>query len=120
MRRLGRIEPGSGGGVLTGHRVSFIPARTAATRARLSFLLRPGTEGTVIATFAGTMVSLTNAESVRAAGVPIVSVTDTGSSVGSGDCSTGGEVLPSLTTQPPAATRRTARPSPAAEYREWR
>src|SRR6266481_6519356 len=49
MRRAGRIDPGSGGGVFTGHRVFSSPAVTAFTSARLSFLVRPFTEGTVIA-----------------------------------------------------------------------
>src|SRR5687767_249266 len=120
MRRLGRMEPGSGGGVLTGQRVSFIPARIAATRARLSFLLRLGTVGTVIAAVGRGMVPLITADALRAAAVPIVSVTDTGSSVGTGDCSSGRDVLPSFATQLPAPIRTTARPSAAAEYREWR
>src|SRR3954470_2759809 len=48
MRRCGRIEPGSGGGVRTGHAVLFIPALTAITSAMLSFLVRPFIVGTVI------------------------------------------------------------------------
>src|SRR5512141_3218521 len=48
MRFAGRIDPGSGGTVFTGQRVSFIPARIAETRARLSRPLRPGTGGTVM------------------------------------------------------------------------
>jgi hypothetical protein len=42
------MEPGSGGGVFTGQLVFFNPAVTAFTSARLSFLVRPFTEGTVI------------------------------------------------------------------------
>ena len=45
MRLAGSIDPGSGGGVCTGQRVSFIPAFIAITRAMLSFLLRPATWG---------------------------------------------------------------------------
>jgi hypothetical protein len=41
------MEPGSGGGVLTGQLVFFNPAVTALTSARLSFLVRPFTDGTV-------------------------------------------------------------------------
>jgi len=41
------MEPGSGGGVFTGQFVFFKPAVTAFTSARLSFLVRPFTEGTV-------------------------------------------------------------------------
>jgi hypothetical protein len=48
IRRAGRIEPGSGGAVFTGHAVFSKPALTAFTRARLSFFVRPLTEGTVI------------------------------------------------------------------------
>src|SRR5687767_8222616 len=48
MRFEGRIDPGSRGGPFTGQRVSFRPARIAETRARLSRLLRPLTDGTVI------------------------------------------------------------------------
>src|SRR4051812_31530806 len=49
MRFSGSIDPGSGGAVFTGQSLSFSPARIADTRAILSRLLRPGTEGTVIA-----------------------------------------------------------------------
>jgi hypothetical protein len=42
------MEPGSGGGVFTGHLVFSNPAVTAFTSARLSFWVRPFTEGTVI------------------------------------------------------------------------
>jgi hypothetical protein len=48
IRRSGRIEPGSGGAVFTGHAVFARPDLTAFTRARLSFFVRPLTEGTVI------------------------------------------------------------------------
>jgi hypothetical protein len=47
MRRAGRIEPGSGGAVLTGQSGFLSPAETAFTNARLSFLVRPFTDGTV-------------------------------------------------------------------------
>src|SRR5688500_3456587 len=49
IRLFGRIEPGRGSAVFTGHPVTFIPPRIAETSARLSFLLRPGTDGTVMA-----------------------------------------------------------------------
>src|SRR6266550_2951375 len=53
MRRAGRIEPGSGDAVLTGQSGFFSPAATAFTNARLSFFVRPFTDGTVTAgTFA--------------------------------------------------------------------
>src|ERR1700719_930030 len=42
------MDPGSGGGVCTGHCVLSSPALTAFTSARLSFFVRPFTEGTVI------------------------------------------------------------------------
>jgi hypothetical protein len=42
------MDPGSGAAVLTGQRVLFIPALMALTKAMLSFLVRPGTDGTVI------------------------------------------------------------------------
>jgi hypothetical protein len=42
------MEPGSGGAVFTGQAVFSSPALTAFTSARLSFLVRPFTEGTVI------------------------------------------------------------------------
>src|SRR5450759_4248492 len=42
------MDPGSGGGVFTGQLLFSSPAVTAFTRARLSFLVRPFTEGTVI------------------------------------------------------------------------
>src|SRR6266542_1320000 len=42
----GRIDPGSGAVVFTGQRVSLRPALIAATSAMLSFLSRPGTDGT--------------------------------------------------------------------------
>lgn len=48
MRRAGRIEPGSGGGVFTGQSGLSNPAVMAFTRARLSFFVRPLTEGTDI------------------------------------------------------------------------
>src|ERR1700730_87896 len=48
MRRAGRMDPGSGGGIFTGQLVFSSPAVTAFTSARLSFLVRPFTEGTVI------------------------------------------------------------------------
>jgi hypothetical protein len=48
IRRAGRIEPGSGGAVFTGHLLLSRPALTAFTRARLSFFVRPLTDGTVI------------------------------------------------------------------------
>src|ERR1700680_748183 len=48
IRRAGRMDPGSGGGVFTGQLVFCSPAVTAFTSARLSFLVRPFTEGTVI------------------------------------------------------------------------
>ena len=47
MRRAGRIEPGSGGAVLTGQSGFLSPAETAFTNARLSFFVRPFTDGTV-------------------------------------------------------------------------
>jgi hypothetical protein len=47
MRRAGRIEPGSGGAVLTGQSGFFRPAETALTNATLSFFVRPFTDGTV-------------------------------------------------------------------------
>src|SRR5665647_1278328 len=75
MRFPGRIEPGSGSAVLTGQRVSFVPARIAETRARLSRLFRPGTAGTVIG---GTLP-----ESTMLAGwivVESIAITVTGSS----------------------------------------
>src|SRR5688500_17604096 len=49
MRFAGRIAPGRGAGPFTGQRVSLIPDLIAETRARLSRLLRPLREGTVIA-----------------------------------------------------------------------
>jgi len=42
------MEPGSGGGVLTGQSVFFIPTLTAFTSSRLSLFVRPFTVGTVI------------------------------------------------------------------------
>jgi hypothetical protein len=48
IRRAGSIDPGSGGRVFTGHLVFSSPAVTAFTSARLSFLVRPFTDGTVI------------------------------------------------------------------------
>jgi hypothetical protein len=42
------MEPGSGATVFTGQLVFSSPALTAFTSARLSFLVRPFTEGTVI------------------------------------------------------------------------
>src|ERR1700686_845475 len=42
------MEPGSGATVFTGQLVFSSPAVTAFTSARLSFLVRPFTEGTVI------------------------------------------------------------------------
>jgi hypothetical protein len=42
------MDPGSGAAVFTGQRVLFIPALIALTKAMLSFLVRPGTDGTVI------------------------------------------------------------------------
>src|SRR6478752_4974800 len=48
MRFPGSIDPGRGGAVFTGQRVLFIPALIALTSAMLSFLVRPGTDGTVI------------------------------------------------------------------------
>lgn len=48
MRRAGRIEPGSGDAVFTGQSGLSNPARIAFTKARLSFFVRPLTEGTVI------------------------------------------------------------------------
>ena len=47
MRRAGRIEPGSGAAVLTGQSGFLSPAETAFTNARLSFFVRPFTDGTV-------------------------------------------------------------------------
>ena len=47
MRRAGRIEPGRGGAVLTGQSGFLSPAETAFTNARLSFFVRPFTDGTV-------------------------------------------------------------------------
>src|SRR5512132_2501599 len=47
MRRAGRIEPGSGGAALTGQCGFLSPAETAFTNARLSFFVRPFTDGTV-------------------------------------------------------------------------
>ncbi len=47
MRRAGRIEPGSGAAVLTGQSGFLSPAETALTNARLSFFVRPFTDGTV-------------------------------------------------------------------------
>ena len=41
------MDPGSGGGVFTGQSVFSSPALTAFTSARLSFFVRPFTEGTV-------------------------------------------------------------------------
>jgi hypothetical protein len=48
IRRAGRIEPGSGGAVFTGQSGLVSPALIAFTRARLSFFVRPLTDGTVI------------------------------------------------------------------------
>src|SRR5688572_25933919 len=48
MRLPGRMEPGRSAGPFTGQRVSFSPARIADTSARLSRLLRPLMDGTVI------------------------------------------------------------------------
>ena len=48
IRRPGRIEPGSGGAVFTGQSGLVSPALIAFTRARLSFFVRPLTDGTVI------------------------------------------------------------------------
>jgi hypothetical protein len=45
---VGRIDPGSGSCVFTGQAVLSIPALIAFTSARLSFEVRPFTEGTVI------------------------------------------------------------------------
>jgi hypothetical protein len=47
MRRDGRNAPGSCGAVFTGHAVFLRPAFTAATSARLSFLVRPLMVGTI-------------------------------------------------------------------------
>jgi hypothetical protein len=41
------MEPGSGGGVFTGQLLFINPTVMALTSARLSFLVRPLTEGTV-------------------------------------------------------------------------
>src|SRR4029078_13720119 len=110
MRLAGRIDPGSKGAVLTGQRVSFIPARIAETSARLSFLLRPDTDGTVIEAFA---VSLTSRTEAGLSASP--AVTFTGSSVGRGDCSTGGLLLASFAAQPNKARTK---PRLAARKRE--
>ena len=67
MRFAGRIEPGSGGGVFTGHSVLFFPARTALTRAMLSFRVRPATDGTVMGGSFG-------AESVAVAAATVLAV----------------------------------------------
>src|SRR5687768_16497503 len=48
IRFAGRIEPGSGGGLLTGESVLFRPARMALTSAMLSLRVRLATDGTVI------------------------------------------------------------------------
>lgn len=49
IRFCGRIAPGSGrGAVVTGHSLFANPAFTAATRARLSFFVRPLIVGTEI------------------------------------------------------------------------
>src|SRR5687767_10689851 len=63
IRRSGRIDPGSGGTVFTGHAVFASPDLTAFTRARLSFFVRPLTEGTVTGG-AFTTVSLPTLEAV--------------------------------------------------------
>lgn len=116
MRLAGRIDPGNGAAVFTGHRVSLIPARIAATSARLSFLLRPGTDGTVIEGFVVTEVSVRGGtESALTALSASPAVTATGSSLGSADCSTGGEVFASFTAQ---AHKKTARPSPTRRKQE--
>jgi hypothetical protein len=97
----GRIDPGSGAGVATGHRVSFIPARIADTNARLSFLLRPGTAGTVIGgAFAVSGDFDTESGLILLNASP--AVTTTGSSLGS--LSTEGAGFASLTAQPARET----------------
>src|SRR5687767_7119501 len=63
IRRSGRMEPGSGGAVFTGQAVFARPDLTAFTRARLSFFVRPLTDGTVIGG-AFTTVSLPTLEAV--------------------------------------------------------
>src|SRR3990170_1758425 len=69
MRFAGRIEPGSGGGIFTGQRVLFFPARIALTRAMLSLRVRPATEGTVIGGSLGaeSFAAVLTAESFAAA-----------------------------------------------------
>ena len=79
------MDPGSGVGPFTGQRVSFIPARIADTRARLSFLLRPLTEmprGTLILT-----------ESPATAGVELTAATLRVSRAG-GVCAPASETIP--------------------------
>src|SRR5438874_13054942 len=117
IRFVGRIDPGSGAGVLTGHRVSFIPARIAATSARLSFLLRPGTDGTVIEGFVVTAVSVFAGTESTLIGVSASpAVTATGLSFGSAACSTGGGgVFASFTAQ---ADKKKARLSPTRRKQE--
>jgi hypothetical protein len=72
------MEPGSGGGVFTGQFLFFKPTVMAFTSARLSFLVRPFTEGTVIGgSFA--------AESFAVPGVVLEAAFDAAGAVGGVD-----------------------------------
>jgi len=86
--------------------VSFNPALIADTSARLSFLLRPRTEGTVIAGGLAESLGSTEAESGRRAESP--AVTATGCMVGNGDCSTPTAGSASVLAQAARSARTTA------------
>src|SRR6185503_8653583 len=89
MRECGRIEPGSCGGVRTGHAGFLSPARIATTYEMLSLLWRPGSRaamasliaesGAVRADFpvsaAGFVVSAGTGLATAAAGFATVEVT---------------------------------------------
>jgi hypothetical protein len=83
------MEPGRGGGVLTGHSVLFLPARIALTSAILSFFVRFATEGTVMGGSFGT-VSLATVVVALAILAVLVSVFTTG--VAGGEGGGGGDV----------------------------
>jgi hypothetical protein len=71
------MDPGSGGGVFTGHSVLFLPARMALTSAILSFFVRFATEGTVMGGSFG-VVSFATVLVVLAVLEAVVSVFTTG------------------------------------------
>src|SRR6266536_4542304 len=76
-----------------------MPARIAETRAMLSFLLRPGTEGTVMLGVGAATESPALTESGLIAAVDGFAVTATGAIRGVGDWSMGGDVFVSLAAQ---------------------